>query len=69
MKVYSFEHWLIAAAILAFLIAIHWLAFRIGARRIQNSRREPPRPIEVRPRRPESFDKPIPVTFGQEAGR
>ena len=67
MKPDSLEHWLIAAAILAFLIAVHWIAFRIGARRVRNRRREPPRPNEVRPKRPGEFDEPIPVPFDREA--
>ena len=33
MKPYSLEHWLAAAAILAALVAIHWLAYRVQARR------------------------------------
>jgi len=62
MKPYSLEHWLAAAAILAVLIAIHWLAYRVQARRFRRRRREPrPMPTVVsRPRR-DGFDGPIPI--------
>jgi peptidoglycan/LPS O-acetylase OafA/YrhL len=62
MKPYSLEHWLAAAAILAALIAIHWLAYRVQARRIRKRRREPQnRPTVVPRRRQDGFDGPIPI--------
>ena len=62
MKPYSLEYWLAAAAILAVLVAIHWLAYRVQARRIQKRRREPPPvPTVVSRRRQDGFDGPIPI--------
>ena len=57
MKPYSLEHWLFAAAILAVLAAIHWLAYRVQARRIRKRRREP----QPSRRRHGGFDGPIPI--------
>ena len=62
MKPYSLEHWFAAAAILAALIAIHWLAYRVQARRFRRRRREPsPMPTGVSRRRQDGFDGPIPI--------
>ena len=62
MKPYSLEHWLVAAAILAALVAIHWLAYRVQARRDRKRRREPPpKPTVISRRRHGGFDGPIPI--------
>ena len=62
MKPYSLEHWLAVAAILAALVAIHWLAYRVQARRNRKRRREPPpMPTVVSRRRQDGFDGPIPI--------
>ena len=62
MKPYSLGHWLAAAAILAALIAIHWLAYSVQARRFRRRRREPPpMPTVASRRRHDGFDGPIPI--------
>jgi hypothetical protein len=62
MKTYSLELWLVAAAILAFIIASHWWAYRVGARRTRRNRRPPQaQPPQPPRRRHDGFDEPIPV--------